>query len=75
FNSVLEIKLFVPENSYAEVFVSDVSGRIVEKIAGKTFTKGLYSFQWVPKDVCSGVYFVVVRSDNGTKIKRALLIK
>ena len=75
FNSVLEIKLLVPENSYAEVFVSDVSGRIVEKIAGKTFTKGLYSFQWVPKDVCSGVYFIVVRSDNGTKIKRALLIK
>ncbi|MCK4806586.1 MAG: T9SS type A sorting domain-containing protein, partial [Candidatus Aegiribacteria sp.] len=66
----------VPFNGKVEITVYDVSGRMVETILDGTVESGSHSVTWAPGDeITSGVYFIRLRTDEGTLTRQAMVIR
>jgi beta-galactosidase len=50
------------------------SGRVVKSLANTYEKAGAYSMEWNPADK-SGVYFIVLKTDNGSVVRKALMVQ
>jgi len=80
FNPLTTVKFSTPRAGKAEVLVYDVSGRMVRLLASEVFAAGDHELQWDGRNndggrVSSGIYFCVVKSDNGWDSAKMTLVK
>ncbi len=75
FNSSLNISVSVNTKISGDIFIQDISGRVIEKISGGKFTNGLYLFQWNADGWESGIYFITFAGEDYVTGVRAVLIR
>ena len=75
FNPNTVISYVVPEYSYVELDVFDVSGRKVASLVSENQATGNYSVNFDAKGLASGIYFYRLRSTAGTDVKKMVLLK
>ncbi|NOZ63303.1 MAG: T9SS type A sorting domain-containing protein [Calditrichaeota bacterium] len=80
FNSTTTIQFLLPSASSVKLFIYDVSGRNLKRLAEGNFSGGLHSLSWngtnqIGRALPSGVYFYKLITDFGTEARKLLLIK
>jgi len=75
FNPITKIEYSLPENSFVEIKIYDIFGREVETLINKKQTMGMYSLQWQPKNITSGIYFYRIKAGRYSETKKMVYIK
>lgn len=75
FNPSTTISYQLSADSYVELSIYDVNGRMVETLFSGVKAAGDHLIQWQAGHLPSGVYFIQLRSGNFKQIQKALLIK
>lgn len=78
-NPILEnasLGFSVPFNGNVEITVYDVAGRMVETILSGAVESGNHSLLWAPGvEITSGVYFIRLKTAEGTLTRQAMVIR
>lgn len=75
FNPVTTIKFTLPESSFVNISIYDITGRKVSEILNKRLTAGQHSEVWNGARFSSGVYFCILTTDKFKSAKKMILIK
>jgi len=75
FNPITKIEYSLPENSFVEIKIYDIFGKEVETLINKKQTMGMYSLQWQPKNITSGIYFYRIKAGKYSETKKMVYIK
>jgi len=80
FNPRVEISFEMPASGPGSLRVHDLSGRLVRVLASRHFERGTQTVTWGGRDeagraLASGVYLVVLKTDQGTVSRRITLAK
>ncbi|MAI03524.1 MAG: hypothetical protein CMQ75_03225, partial [Gammaproteobacteria bacterium] len=80
FNSSTMVKFNIPEPSLIDLSVYDLTGRKVAVLLSQNVAPGFHEIIWNGKDdkflnSPSGVYFIMLKTDQYRKVKKMLLIK
>jgi hypothetical protein len=80
FNPTVQSEFYLPYSCKVELVVYNTLGQQVATIINGNFTSGCHRFSWNGLDSSgklssSGLYFFVLRSELGTSIQKALLIR
>ncbi|MBK9228892.1 MAG: T9SS type A sorting domain-containing protein [Ignavibacteria bacterium] len=75
FNPVTIIRFKLPEDAFAEVSVFDITGKMIAKIAEGVHTKGYHKYVFDAASFSSGAYYVRLKTDNNTLVRRIMLVK
>jgi hypothetical protein len=67
FNHQTEIRFNLNQDSHVSLTVFDVLGRKVRKLADKDFEAGAHYLTFNAQNLSSGVYFVQIQTNRGTK--------
>ncbi len=75
FSDYTKIQYTLAQNANVEILVVDTQGRSVANLARGQKPAGVYSVDFVPTSLNSGVYFLVLKSDNYVETKRMILVR
>ncbi len=80
FNPSTKIKFVIPYNTDVSISVFNIQGRKVRNLLNKNLNQGSYFVDWNGKDksninVASGIYFIMLKTNNFKKTIKAVLIK
>lgn len=75
FNPVTLIRFTLPEDVFAEVSVFDITGRMIAKIAEGIHTKGYHKYIFNAASFSSGAYYVRLKTEKSTLVRRIMLVK
>ena len=80
FNPVTNISYDLPKSAVVEVKIYDINGKLISILIDEYQEKGERIISWASKDsngqrVPSGLYLIVLKSDNTIKSKKVLLLK
>ncbi|MDP4116259.1 MAG: choice-of-anchor V domain-containing protein [Bacteroidota bacterium] len=75
FNPSTNIKFYLAEKSFVQLTVSDMLGRLVEKIADREMQAGEYSINFDARSLSSGIYYYSLNTGKITQTRKMLLIK
>ena len=76
FNPSTKIKFDVPNgNKFISMKIYDVLGKEVQTLVAGTLTPGSYETDFDAKNLTSGLYFCVLRSESFYEIKRMIYLK
>ncbi len=75
FNPTTTIEFALPQSSEVELFVYDISGRIVAELARGRFEAGYHKFNFDGSKLSSGVYFIKLKAGEFVGVNKALLVK
>jgi len=56
-----------------EIF--DVAGRRVDTLVQGTLEAGRHSLSWQPRELSSGTYFYALKTEEGTRVRKCVLLK
>ncbi|RKX17879.1 MAG: T9SS C-terminal target domain-containing protein, partial [Candidatus Zixiibacteriota bacterium] len=73
FNNSTVIEFSLPDDEYINLSVYDILGRKVDKLIDGKLTAGQHRITWCNKDVSSGIYFYVLKTEK-VKISRMMTI-
>lgn len=74
-NSSTEISFIIKRSGWVTIQAFDVTGRIVSKILDRYLEPGAHSLKWDLAGKTSGIYFICVKSEAESQIKRLTLMK
>jgi spore coat protein A len=80
FNPATEISFQLPVASHVDVAIYDVAGRLIKKLASKTFDAGTHSLKWDGTDkrggsLASGVYYYRLTAEDFNQTKRMVMVR
>ena len=75
FNPVTHIEIYLTRAGFIEIVVFDVLGRKIEVLHRGYLNAGRQSFTWNAARHPGGNYFIILRSPEGQKIVKAVLLK
>lgn len=75
FNPNTVIRFDLPNNSYVNLDVYDISGKLVKKLISKEMSLGKYSVEFNGEGLNSGLYFYKLTTDRFSDTKKMILIK
>ncbi len=80
FNPMTEIKFSLPRDSFVQLNVYDVSGRLVSRLISENKSAGAHSVRWMGRDdagksVASGTYFMRLHTGGETSVKSMVLVR
>lgn len=75
FNPSSTIRFELPENSFVELYVYDISGRVIEKLVNRQLTAGSFEVNWNVASMTSGVYFYRFKAGDFSETRKMILIK
>ena len=75
FNNSTTFIYTLPKNSFVEIAVYDLSGKLVEKLFAGEQQSGEYKVHWNAEVVASGVYVYQIKTNEFINHKKCLLIK
>jgi hypothetical protein len=66
----------MPTSGRVNVYVVDVTGRLVETLMDRQLPAGVHEFSWHPNEkLSSGTYFLVLRTDENAETRKVLLVR
>ena len=75
FNPVTNIDFYIDKHQFISIQIFDVNGGLVEIIYDEYINLGNHSINWNSKNVSSGIYFILFKTDNHTQSHKLNLIK
>lgn len=80
FNPTTTFSFDIPKESFVNLTVYDINGRVIKELVNNTVKVGSHRFVWNGKDtfgrqVASGMYLYRMTSDDFTQTKKLLLLK
>ncbi|HRS52651.1 MAG TPA: T9SS type A sorting domain-containing protein [Candidatus Marinimicrobia bacterium] len=75
FNPVTKFTYQLPKESFVELSIFDMNGRLVDKIVNQFQPAGYYSVQWNAGNYSTGVYLYKFRADDFQQAGKCLLLK
>ena len=80
FNSSTNISYQIPTKSYVNISIFDINGRLLRTLVNQRQDAAKYKVIWDGKDnsgnnVCSGVYFYVVKTGNFIDSRKMLILR
>ena len=75
FNTQSKVDVVLTRESNLEIKIYDLLGREISNIVNGKFSSGKYSFVIDGSNLSSGVYFLRVKSNKETQMKKIILIK
>jgi hypothetical protein len=75
FHPSTRIEFFMPREGRAQVRVFDVNGRLVATVVDRRLREGTHSYALDARSMPSGVYLVLLRTDEGKTARRIYLLK
>lgn len=75
FNPVTKIDYYLPKGGYTSLKIYDISGRMITNLVDGKMLKGFNSIVFDAKDLSSGVYFYILKSNDFFESKKMVLIK
>ena len=74
-NSITAKNYDLPKTGYVELIIYDINGREITKLVNQQMNAGSYSTDWDASNYPSGVYLLVLRSQNFLSSKKMILLK
>lgn len=75
FNASTSISFRIASSSFVSLTLLDVLGREVATLVNQRLQAGTYRVVWDALGAASGVYFCMLRSENGMSTKRMILLR
>ena len=75
FNPQTHISFSVDKTTFISINIYDINGRQVQNIHDKKTSVGYYQLIWNSDDISSGIYFVVLQSEDKVKTHKLMLMK
>ena len=75
FASSTNIRFYLPESSNATLSVHDISGRILTTIESGGQVQGWQNTTFYPEQLNAGVYYLILRTAQGTKSEKIVILK
>ena len=75
FNPMTRISYYLPNESYVEVSVYDVAGRLVDRLVASTESAGDHFVEWDASGLASGTYFCKLTAGSAVETRKLLLVK
>ncbi|TES92806.1 MAG: T9SS type A sorting domain-containing protein [Candidatus Cloacimonadota bacterium] len=71
----VNIKLNIKNDSDVKINIFDISGRLVNRIVERKYSKGVYTINWYNKENSSGIYFIKTDINNKSHIDKVTIVK
>ena len=68
-------KFAIPVDTYVEISVYDINGRLVESIVSQVISAGYHEIEWDASNESSGVYILKMQSEGFVNTQKMMLIK
>jgi hypothetical protein len=75
FNPETNIRFSIANAMNVKISVFNVRGQQVDVLANQVFGAGIHQVLWDARDQSSGIYFVVMQSDDFSDLRKMILIK
>jgi hypothetical protein len=75
FNAIVTIRYDIPDDSWVQLIVFDLQGRMVDSITNGIQNAGSYQVNWSADELPSGVYFVRFKTDSYKSVQKLMLLK
>ncbi|HIB73701.1 MAG TPA: T9SS type A sorting domain-containing protein [Candidatus Marinimicrobia bacterium] len=75
FNNTTTIRYAVPEETFVQLEIFDIKGRLVETLTSQSHQPGFYALQWSGRRAASGVYFIKLEADKTVLTQKMILLK
>ncbi|MFH0766055.1 MAG: M6 family metalloprotease domain-containing protein [Calditrichota bacterium] len=75
FNAQTSVQCYLPDNLDINLFVTDLRGREVARLASGKYQAGGHKFVWNSQDRSSGLHFIILRVKDKIQCRKAILIK
>ncbi|MCH8326235.1 MAG: aryl-sulfate sulfotransferase [Bacteroidetes bacterium] len=75
FNPTTTIEYSIHQNSFVNIVVYDVLGKVVQTLVNEEKTAGNYKITFNAKNLSSGIYFYTMKAGNFIEAKKLVLLK
>ena len=75
FNAETAISYWLTANSFIQLVIYDIQGREVSRLVDDWQTAGKHTASWNGEDCTSGIYFVRLKTDEVSVVRKVLLVK
>lgn len=75
FNPVTNIKYQIPFETYVDISLYDISGRLIKKLVSENKTAGFYEMTFDASGLSSGIYFYTINASYFTDSKKMAVVK
>ena len=75
FNPTTVISYYIPHNSYVEIKVYDLLGKMVKRLLNELQTSGKHTVEFNGNKFSSGIYFYTITAGDFSEAKKMLLLK
>jgi hypothetical protein len=75
FNNQTMIKYHLPKNSFVQLKIYNVQGKLVNTLVNQYQQSGSYNIEFDAKNLPSGLYFYQIKTNDFSETKRMLLLK
>ena len=75
FNNTTTIRYAVPEETFVQLEIFNIKGRLVETLTSQSHQPGFYALQWSGQRAASGVYFIKLEADKTVLTQKMILLK
>lgn len=75
FNPTTRINFSLPKNSFVNLSVYDLTGRLIEEIVNSEMNTGSYTFEFNGSSLSSGIYFYRIRAGDFVETRKMILTK
>jgi hypothetical protein len=75
FRQTTDFKFTIPELTFIELAIYDISGKLVEKLISNEIPAGEYSFMYTANNITAGVYYIKLKACGQILSKEICFIK
>lgn len=75
FNPSTTIKFDIPKNSFVNISVYDVSGKLIKQLLNANRNAGSYEVKFDAFNLASGVYYYRITTNDFVEVKKMMLVK
>jgi hypothetical protein len=75
FDSVTQIRYWVPKREHVRLSVYDIAGRLIETLVDEVRTPGEHTARWGADDLPNGVYLCQLEVGEFTESKKVMILK
>ncbi|MCD4729886.1 MAG: T9SS type A sorting domain-containing protein, partial [Bacteroidales bacterium] len=74
FNYKTTIEFYIPEKSFVNLSISDMTGKLNELIISEKLTLGKHHIEWIAEGIPAGIYFIRLETNGITETKKIVLL-
>ena len=75
FNPATHIQFSIPKSTFVKLEVFNTLGKQVAKLIAEELDAGTYNYNWNAMDLTSGIYYLRIKAESFTAIRKMILLK